>query len=554
MLYIYMRRPAQGQTSLHGAQAARRAGENPLLHTRQRVTLTLNLENYRKEERTGMTVNNVNALGSLGTVQGSQASAKPDEAVQDRFDKLMDKVSGQLASLNKSQTGGAQTQPAKQTIVSNAQDLVQPKDMVKTDNAVQTADTGKTGETSMDDAKSAVKQDGNGETSEVRDGNAQDAEAREDVEEAAEELVDEVSDVMDVPREKVEEAMEILGLTAVDLFDPANLKQLLLALTDSSDELSLVTDETLYGNLQDLFQTVNDMLGTLQEELGLDADELEALLAQISAEKQSVETQEPVMTPGLEEPEVSVEGMKDYAVTVEKEGGTVQVKVTVDDASGQKHVSEQMTDTAKPEVEPLTKKGNAGDTGKGESDAGQNAGNAFLQNLTGRTGEVEAPVERPVYTQPETNQIMDQIVEYMKINIKPETQELEMQLHPASLGTVHVQLAAKDGVITAQFAAQNETVKAVLETQLIQLKEQFEEQGIKVEAVEVTVANHAYGQQFGSEQEAANQENEGAKKNARRINLNLDEMAEEGLEELDDSERIAVEMMQANGSTVDYMA
>ena len=129
-----------------------------------------------------------------------------------------------------------------------------------------------------------------------------------------------------------------------------------------------------------------------------------------------------------------------------------------------------------------------------------------------------------------------------------------MQLHPASLGTVHVQLAAKDGVITAQFAAQNETVKAVLETQLIQLKEQFEEQGIKVEAVEVTVANHAYGQQFGSEQEAANQENEGAKKNARRINLNLDEMAEEGLEELDDSERIAVEMMQANGSTVDYMA
>jgi len=232
----------------------------------------------------------------------------------------------------------------------------------------------------------------------------------------------------------------------------------------------------------------------------------------------------------------------------------VQVKVTVDDASGQKHVSEQMTDTAKPEVEPLTKKGDAGDTGKGESDAGQNAGNAFLQNLTGRTAEVEAPVERPVYTQPETNQIMDQIVEYMKINIRPETQELEMQLHPASLGTVHVQLAAKDGVITAQFAAQNETVKAVLETQLIQLKEQFEEQGIKVEAVEVTVANHAYGQQFGSEQEAANQENEGAKKNARRINLNLDEMAEEGLEELDDSERIAVEMMQANGSTVDYMA
>ena len=36
--------------------------------------------------------------------------------------------------------------------------------------------------------------------------------------------------------------------------------------------------------------------------------------------------------------------------------------------------------------------------------------------------------------------------------------------------------------------------------------------------------------------------------------LNLDDMDGEGLEELDDSERIAVEMMQANGNTVDYTA
>lgn len=502
-----------------------------------------------------MTVNNVNALGSLGTVQGSQTSVKPEEIVQERFDKLMDKMSGQLTAMNKSQTGAVQAQATKQAVAGTVQEMAQPKETAKTDNAAQAAEPQKPEEAPAEDAKDATTQGGKGETSAVQDENAQGAEVCEDVETAVAELVEEVSNVMDIPLEKVEEAMEILGLTAVDLFDPANLKQLLLTLTDSADELTLVTDEILYGNLQELFQTANDTLGTLQEELGLDADELKALLSEISAEeKQPVETQEPVMTPAAEEPEVSVEGMKDYAVTVEKDGGTVQVKVTVDDASGQKHVSEQMTDTAKPEVEPFAKKENAADTGKGESDAGQNAGHTFLQNLTGHTEEVEAPVERPVYTQPETNQIMDQIVEYMKINIKPETQELEMQLHPASLGTVHVQLAAKDGVITAQFAAQNETVKAVLETQMIQLKEQFEEQGIKVEAVEVTVANHAYGEQFGNEQEAADQENGNAKKNARRISLNLDEMDEEGLEELDDSERIAVEMMQANGNTVDYMA
>ena len=504
-----------------------------------------------------MTVNNVKALSSFGTVQGSQASGKPEEVVQERFDKLMNKMSDQLTSLQKAQAGSSVAATAPKQVaaesVKSAQETAQPKDALRQDGA---AEAQKPGEAAADDAAGTAERDGNGMTTEAKDVQTQDTETQETVEKAAEELVGEIADVMDIPLEKVEEAMEVLGLTAVDLFDPANLKQLLLNLADNTDELALVTDGTLYGNLQELFQAVNETLGALQEELGLSAEELEALMAQMSAAEKSVEAEEPVLTiPGTEEPEVSVEGMKDYAVSVQKDGGTVQIKVTVDDASGEKHVSEQVTDTGKPETTPVLKKESA-DTGhQGEEHAaGNNAGSAFLQNLTGRMEEVEAPAERPVYTQPEANQIMDQIVEYMKFNIKPETQEMEMQLHPASLGTVHVQIAAKDGAITAQFAAQNETVKAVLETQMIQLKEQFEEQGIKVEAVEVTVANHAYGEQFGGERDAADQNGENAKKGARRINLNLDEIEEEGMEELDDSERIAVEMMQANGNTVDYTA
>lgn len=514
-----------------------------------------------------MTVNNVNTLSSFGTMQGSQTSVKPEEVVQERFDKLMNKMSDQLTGMQRAQAGSAVTAAApKQAIETNAQETAQQKDVSKQESTDRTAAETKKPEdadASADDTKDAVEQDGgDGKTTEVKDVQTQDAETQETVEKAAEELVSEIVNVMDIPLEKVEEAMEILGLTAVDLFDPANLKQLLLNLTGNTDELALVTDETLYGNLQELFRTVNETLGVLQEELGLSAEELDNLMVQMSAEEKMPVEEDPVLTMPeteetvLEEPEVSVEGMKDYAVSVQKDGGTVQIKVTVDDASGEKHVSEQITDTAKPETTPVLKKENMADTGhKGEEHtAGNSAGNAFLQNLTGRTEEVEMPVERPVYTQPETNQIMDQIVEYMKFHIKPETQEMEMQLHPASLGTVHVQIAAKDGVITAQFAAQNETVKAVLETQMIQLKQQFEEQGIKVEAVEVTVANHAYGEQFGGEQETGGQQNENAKKGTRRINLNLDEMEENGLEELDDSERIAVEMMQANGNTVDYTA
>ncbi len=93
----------------------------------------------------------------------------------------------------------------------------------------------------------------------------------------------------------------------------------------------------------------------------------------------------------------------------------------------------------------------------------------------------------------------------------------------------------------------------MIETQLIQLKEQFEEQGIKVDAVEVTVASHEYGQQFSQGDADANQKQGKSAKSTRKINL--DEIDEDDeLVEMEESERIAVEMMKANGNTVDYTA
>ncbi len=527
-----------------------------------------------------MTVDKVKALSPFGTVQGSQTSAKTDEFVQERFDKLMTKMGDQLAGMQKSQAAAsAAAQAPKQNVqvtvektqagtdnakatADKAQETAQPKDAEKQEGTEQTAGTQDSEEakTAADGAQDKTTEEEKGEgLTGTEDGKETDAATQETVEKAAGELVAEIVDVMQIPLEKVEEAMEVLGLTAVDLFDPENLKQLLLQLSETTDEVALVTDAALYGNLQELFTAVDETLSALQEELSLTPEELEKLVADMSETKEETPAevvQPDVQTPVGEEPEVSVEGMKDYAVSVQKDGATVQIEVKVDDASGEKHVSEQVTQTAKPETEPVAKRNDAGAEHQGQENphAGeQSAGSALLQHLTGQTAEAEAPVEQPVYTQPETNQIMDQIVDYMKFNIKPETQELEMQLHPASLGTVHVQIAAKDGVITAQFAAQNETVKAVLETQMIQLKQQFEEQGLKVDSVEVTVANHSYGEQYGDGQDTADQGRESAKKNGtRRIDLN--DLGEEELDELGEAERVEVEMMQANGSTVDYMA
>lgn len=494
-----------------------------------------------------MTVNNVNALLNLKTVQTEQAGTKQEEIVKGSFDKVMTKVNDTLKSLHAGAAGNTSVSASVNTAVNAVQKdtSVQNTERYAADSTSKTDDFNKTEDAMQQSGDNTVQQT---DEASVSDGSA------EEVEKAAEELVQDIAEEMDVTPEEVEEAMAVLGLTAVELFDVDNLRQLLLQISGSTDELSLVTNEELYGNLQNLFTVVEESLASLQEELGLSEEELNALVEQMISENGESDMQDTALVQDM--PEADLEGMKDYTVSVQKDGETVQVKVTVDDASGNKSVQEEVTDTSKAELQDARRmqtKDTSADSGGREGNAADNAaGNPLLQTPDKpiETVETPAPVSEG-YQSMQTEDIMNQIMDYMRINLKADSQQMELQLHPASLGTVNVQIASKDGAITAQFTTQNEAVRAVIETQLIQLKEQFEEQGIKVDAVEVTVASHEYGQQFSQDDANTDQKQGKSAKSTRKINL--DEIDEEDeLSEMEESERIAVEMMKANGNTVDY--
>ncbi len=470
-----------------------------------------------------MNVNNVNALFAYAKGQTDLAGSKADEAVSESFGQVMTKYSGSAGS----QQAAGSSIAAGQTVMpvnTVKTEVTSPKtDQVETDRPGQNAS-----ESISSDAET----------------NTQDTVA-DKLETAGEELVQDIADELGVSREEVEEAMAVLGLTALQLFDPDNLRQLLLSMSGNTDELALLTDESLYGSLQNLLGIVEESLESLQKELGLNEQELTAIMKQLISEQGESGMPDEVLTPELE-------GMKDYTVSVQKDGETVQVKVTVDDASGNKSVQESAVSAPKAEVQNHKMQQDASaNSGK----EGNSAGQTMMQmpEIPEQVNEIPEAANLE-YRSMQTEEIMNQIMEYMKINLKAETQTMELQLHPASLGTVNVQIMARESGLTAHFTTQNETVRAVIETQLIQLKNQFEEQGIKVDAVEVTVANHAYGQQFSQDNGEEQQEQAKSGKGRRRM-INLDQIEEdEALEEMEESERIAVEMMQANGSTVDYTA
>jgi flagellar hook-length control protein FliK len=178
--------------------------------------------------------------------------------------------------------------------------------------------------------------------------------------------------------------------------------------------------------------------------------------------------------------------------------------------------------------------------------------NVFLQNLEAdklQADGAEAASGTSGWSD-ETVDIMNQIMDYMKTSVKEDTSSLEMQLHPESLGTLQIHLASKGGVVTANFITQNETVKSALESQMIQLKESFEEQGVKVNAIEVTVQTHEFERNLDQGRGESKNREPARRTRIRRINLE-EPMAAEDMEQAD---ALAVDMLSAGGNTVDYTA
>lgn len=388
--------------------------------------------------------------------------------------------------------------------------------------------------------------------------------AKTAVEKAAKETVKEVADALDLSEEEVEAAMETLGLTAVDLLDKANLMQLMMNLSGETDMLALTTNEALYADVMEVVGSMSDKLASVQEAFGLSDEQMQDCMEQLALqqEEQLLDGMQEEITPVADSKDAvegemgtSKERPEKAVITITRNGEEVRAVVETDAKTG--------AETVTQESGPLTEHGTENGTAQGEGADGQNdrgskdtqqSVNLVLQNMAQNqnASQVQAGTEIPL-ADTQAQDIMDQIMDYMKIQIKPDTTSLEMQLHPESLGTLNIHIAAKDGILTAQFTAQSEAVKNAIEGQLVTLQQNLNDQGIKVEAVEVNVAAQQFDRNMEQGQNNSGSPSEEAKKkNVRRINLKDLESFEE--EELEEADKVAVDMMAINGNSVDYLA
>ncbi len=359
-----------------------------------------------------------------------------------------------------------------------------------------------------------------------------------------------VKEELGVSDEEIELVMEQLGFVQQDLLNADNLKSLMLELSGEQDAMALITNGELLNSIGNVQETAMEEIAAIADEFGMETAELEEFI-ELNKSGNAPETtapaaEEAIVTGGDEEDGNSVTGNAGNTVTDLKNNS----EVTVNDTD----------DGTKVSVNASAQRKNTEGAGEDKGDGGmQNAmqGQSFTPEVG--TPEVTGAAQTEfVSSYVDNEDILRQINDGIRLNINGDTTEMELRLHPASLGTVNLQISSTNGVITANLQVQNETVKAILETQLVQLLETFEEQGQKVEAIEVSVAGYDLDRSLNQGNNTAGDErrDEGSPAVGRttRRRLNLNELDEEGIEELTEEEQLAAEMMAANGGSVDYLA
>lgn len=365
---------------------------------------------------------------------------------------------------------------------------------------------------------------------------------------AAADMMQEIADTFGISVEELQSIMQEIGMEPTSVLDQGRLGELLLKVAGAEDPYALLTDSELYDNYQELLGKLETVLQETGEELDMEPEQLQEALEDLSETLRSQE-EIPVDTQEKIPVEVLVENPEK---TQPQEIETVQEQPEEAIDAGLQTAA-QPEKVSGPAKEPQTE----AEGGKHREHSDKNDhGSLFAQDArTQFQPQYSTQVQQTGVTSEawstDTQDIMRQIMDFMKIQVKADTSNLEMQLHPESLGTLQIHLASKGGVVTANFIAQNEAVKAALETQMVQLKENFEQQGVKVEAIEVTVQSHAFERNLDQGRgQNSTQDQSSRRTRTRRIDLN-DAPAVEDLEE---EEALAAEMMAASGSQVDYTA
>lgn len=461
--------------------------------------------------------------GGIGKVDMSQTGGTTDKS------KSKDKASGTFADL----MNLAATNP--NTTTQTADSATMKNDV----DAVKQADTTVSGEKKQSDLNKYTRSDAKTET--TRTTGAEKAKRNEAPQEAegddlkAELLSNKLKKLLNVDDETLQNLLQTAGLTMQDLLDPAVMKDFILQINDATS-VDLLIDESLNNLMQQAMQLLDEVLNVVDETVISTEVPVEELLPEESSSAQT-EPQETVVD--AEKPQTVEAKTETVAQTTPEEED-----VTRTDG---KSVETQTVDT---EVQVTVQTEDAGDSDASADMMKQNAEGVISnlnQAMAQATGEEIAAT--PFDTSVTQTDIVRQVVDEIRVNLSKDVTSMTLQLNPEQLGKVQIHVSTKNGVMQAQIIAETEAAKAAVESGLAVLKEAFENQDLKVDAIEVMVGTPDYFMEESGAEAQMEQKEQKSGNSTGPVNFtgNSDD-------DIIEDVSLETEMMKAQGNQVNYMA
>ncbi len=362
-------------------------------------------------------------------------------------------------------------------------------------------------------------------------------------------VLDAVKSALKLSEEELNQLLASQGMTPEDLLLTQNLQQLILAESGQTSIMAVLTDETLANQMNGLLKTIEDIKAA--SGLTLSPEQLQELLDRIKALEDSGAEQVLLAQEGSDSKGQVTELSSEQAIATEKEEN--KASGNVGDQSGQNDQSVTLTaqeENISTNAASLTDARSEADRQEQQAAKASEQFEAFLNNLTAHSNvNLQTEANGDLVRITELRNIANQIIEHIKVKVQPDQSSMELQLNPEHLGRVNLTVASKSGIMTAQFVVENELAKEAIESQLHILRDALNEQGMKVEEIEVTVMANAFPQY---NQEEAQQEQETSQNNNRgKISL------EEALDMSEGNEEAATEVLErtdAVGTLIDYTA
>lgn len=349
----------------------------------------------------------------------------------------------------------------------------------------------------------------------------------DDVAKVMNDVKEAIQDSLGISEEELVRTMEVLGLSMIDLLNPESLQQLVLATSGNDDILSFVTNEELSNTYSDLLETIQGIVN--ESNIPLD------VTSQVTKSEEFLgELDQTIIKEELAKANQTTQSNTDYDVTEESEGikdseANLEIAFSVERSSDSDDISDSTNQSEKDSLK------------KSDSSQVEN----FLNHVSNVT-QTETDFDGQLTTVTTVRDIANQIIEEIKVVIKPSQTSMELQLNPEHLGKVQLTLTSKEGLMTAQFTTQTQMAKEAIESQMQVLKQNLENQGVRVEAIEVNVSNFS----FSGSNEAGNKQESNSNKGKKAFRM-------EAGNELEGTEEVLPTQTVLLGETVpniDYSA